>query len=139
MNNRLGIIGLCLVMALPSFSQKKEQERIANATDVLKSTIDNGLSHDVLSQSLCVAIFPSVKKVALGIGASYGRGVVVCRKGEDLSGSWTAPIMYSLDQGSLGLQLGSTATDFVLTVMNKSAVERMLNGKIKLGSDAAVA
>jgi lipid-binding SYLF domain-containing protein len=139
MKKQLGIVTLCLAVALPLFSQKKEEERLANATNVLKETLDKGLSPAVLSQAVCVAVFPSVKKVAIGIGGSYGRGVAVCRKGEELSGSWTAPVMYSLDQGSLGIQLGSTSTDFVLVVMKKAAADRMLNGKTKLGSDAAVA
>jgi len=84
-------------------------------------------------------IFPSVKKVAVGIGGSYGRGVLVCRKGADMNGDWGAPAMYKLDQGSIGVQLGSTATDFVLVVMNKTGAEQILNGKTKLGANAAAA
>jgi lipid-binding SYLF domain-containing protein len=86
-----------------------------------------------------VLIYPSVKKVALGFGASYGRGELVCRKGSDMKGEWGAPAMYSLDQGSVGLQLGSTATDFVLVVMNQKGADQILNGKTKLGSNAAAA
>jgi lipid-binding SYLF domain-containing protein len=47
--------------------------------------------------------------------------------------------MYKLDQGSIGVQLGSTATDFVLVVMNKKGAEQVLNGKTKLGANAAAA
>jgi len=65
--------------------------------------------------------------------------VLVCRKGEKMSGAWGAPVMYSLDQGSLGIQLGSTATDFVLVVMHDKGVDAILNGKTKLGADAAAA
>jgi lipid-binding SYLF domain-containing protein len=78
-------------------------------------------------------------QVAIGIGGSYGRGELVCRKGSDMSGSWGAPAMYALDQGSLGVQLGSTATDFVLVVMSHKGVEQILNGKTKLGGNAAAA
>ena len=45
--------------------------------------------------------------------------------------------MYALDQGSLGVQLGSTATDFVLAVMHNKGVDAILNGKMKLGANAA--
>jgi len=137
--NPLRITLLCVASTSLLFPQQKENERLRNSADVLKQTLDEGLSPAVLSQSICVAIFPSVKKVAIGIGTSYGRGVLVCRKNEDLAGAWTAPVMFALDQGSLGLQLGSTATDFVMTIMKKAAAERALNGKTKLGSDAAVA
>jgi lipid-binding SYLF domain-containing protein len=47
--------------------------------------------------------------------------------------------MYSLDQGSIGVQLGSTSTDFVLVIMSQKGAEQILNGKTKLGSNAAAA
>jgi SH3 domain-containing YSC84-like protein 1 len=56
-----------------------------------------------------------------------------------MDGAWGAPAMYSLDQGSLGIQLGSTATDFVLVVMHDKGVDAILSGKTKLGADAAAA
>ena len=136
---RAGILMLCLAVSSPLFAQKKEDDRITNSTYVLKQTVDNGLSHSILSQATCVAVFPSVKKVAIGIGSSYGRGVLVCRKGLEPTAHWTAPVMFSLDSASIGIQLGSTATDFVLTVMTKTAADEMINGKTKLGSNATVA
>ncbi len=56
-----------------------------------------------------------------------------------MNGAWGAPAMYSLDQGSVGLQLGSTATDFVLVVMNQKGADQILSGKTKLGGNAAAA
>ena len=56
-----------------------------------------------------------------------------------MTGAWGAPVMYSLDQGSLGVQLGSTETDFVLVVVKQKGVDQILNGKMKLGTDAAAA
>src|SRR5271155_6090883 len=100
---------------------------------------DKGLPKSILNSAECVLIFPSVKKVAIGIGGSYGRGALICRKGATMNGSWGAPAMYKLDQGSIGLQLGSTATDFLLVVMNQKGADQILNGKTKLGSNAAAA
>jgi lipid-binding SYLF domain-containing protein len=126
---------------LPLFAQKKEDERLQNSANVMKELIqgDKGLPPRILSQAKCVLVFPSVKKVAVGIGGSYGRGVLVCRQGTKMDGAWGAPAMYSLDQGSLGIQLGSTATDFVLVVMHDKGVDAILSGKTKLGADAAAA
>jgi SH3 domain-containing YSC84-like protein 1 len=141
MKIKLTTLGLCLAIAFPLFAQKKEDERLENSASVMKELLqgDKGLPVSVLNQAKCVLVFPSVKKVAIGIGGSYGRGVLVCRKGEKMSGAWGAPVMYSLDQGSLGIQLGSTATDFVLAVMHDKGVDAILNGKTKLGADAAAA
>lgn len=141
MKTKLLVLGLCFAVAFPLLAQKKENERLANSATVMKELTegDKGLSTHVLDQSMCVLVFPSVKKVAIGIGGSYGRGVLVCRKGSAMKGGWGAPVMYALDQGSIGLQLGSTATDFVLVVMHNKGVDAILNGKMKLGADAAAA
>ncbi|MGD0542800.1 MAG: lipid-binding SYLF domain-containing protein [Candidatus Acidiferrales bacterium] len=135
------VFALCLAVASPVFAQKKEAERLDNSATVLRELLvgSSGLPTSILDQADCVVIFPSVKKVAVGIGGSYGRGVLVCRKGADMNGDWGAPAMYKLDQGSIGVQLGSTATDFVLVVMNKKGAEQILNGKTKLGANAAAA
>ena len=141
MKTRLAILGLSLVVAFPLLAQKKEDERLGNSATVMKELLqgDKGLPTNILNQAMCVLVFPSVKKVAIGIGGSYGRGVLVCRKGAKMDGGWGAPVMYSLDQGSLGIQLGSTATDFVLVVMHDKGVDAILNGKTKLGANAAAA
>lgn len=138
---KLAIFGLSLALAFPLLAQKKEDERLANSATVMKEILqgDSGLPTSVLNQAMCVLIFPSVKKVAVGIGGSYGRGALVCRKGAKMNEGWGAPAMYALDQGSIGVQLGSTATDFVLVVMDDKGVDAILNGKTKLGSNAAAA
>ena len=141
MKIKVAALGLALAGAFSLFAQTKEDERLANSASVMKELLqgDKGLPKSVLNQSLCVLVFPSVKKVAVGIGGSYGRGVLVCRKGEKMDGEWGAPAMYALDQGSLGVQLGSTATDFVLAVVHSKGVDAILNGKLKLGANAAAA
>jgi lipid-binding SYLF domain-containing protein len=136
---RMFVFALCLAAASPLPAQKKEEERIANSAKVLGELLAGDLSTHILDQADCVVIFPSVKKIAIGIGGSYGRGVLVCRKGPEMNGAWGTPAMYRLDQASIGIQLGSTATDFVLTVMNQKGAEQILNGKTKLGSNAAAA
>ena len=139
MKKRMVVCALCLAVASSVLAQKKEETRISNSADVLRQLIAGDLPKNILDQADCVVIFPSVKKVAIGIGGSYGRGVMVCRKGAEMNGEWGAPAMYRLDQASIGIQLGSTATDFVLAVMNKKGAEQILNGKTKLGTNAAAA
>ena len=137
---RMVVFALCLAVASPMFAQKKEDDRLAKSATALREIlVDQGLPTSIIDQADCVVVFPSVKKVAVGIGGSYGRGVLVCRNGADMKGDWGAPAMYKLDQGSVGVQLGSTATDFVLVVMNHHGAEQILNGKTKLGANAAAA
>jgi lipid-binding SYLF domain-containing protein len=141
MRNKFAILAICLAMASPVFAQKKQDERLAKSADALREILgsDKGLPKNILDNAVCVLIFPSVKKVAVGIGGSYGRGALVCRRGSGMDGKWAAPAMYALDQGSLGIQLGATATDFVLVVMNNKGADQILSGKTKLGANAAAA
>lgn len=141
MKIRTAALLFVLATAFSLFAQSKEDQRLANSASVMTELLqgEKGLPKNVLDQSMCVLVFPSVKKIAVGIGGSYGRGVLTCRKGEKMNGGWGAPVMYALDQGSLGVQLGSTATDFVLVVMHSKGVDAILNGKMKLGANAAAA
>ena len=141
MKTKRAILALCFVVAVPLFAQKKEDGRLANSAAVMKEMLqgDKGLPTNILNQAMCVIVFPGVKKVAVGIGGSYGRGVLVCRQGAKMDGAWGAPTMYALDQESLGIQVGSTATDFVLVIMHNRGVDAILNGKTKLGANAAAA
>ena len=47
--------------------------------------------------------------------------------------------MMALEGANIGLQLGGTATDFVLLVMNPRGADAILSSKVKLGGDAAAA
>jgi len=139
----LAIVGLMtLMLAAPApLAADAEQERLENSAQVLEEilNIPDGLPKDLLNKAECVAIMPSVKKLAIGIGGSYGKGVLVCRTGKTFTGPWGAPAMYRLEGGSIGFQLGGEATDFLLLVMNPKGAESLLKSKVKLGADAAVA
>jgi lipid-binding SYLF domain-containing protein len=128
-------------MGLPAFGQKKENERVANAGTVMQEilNIPEDIPQDVLDKADCVVVLPSVLKLAFGVGGSYGRGVMSCRKGEDFKGSWGAPSMMALEGGSFGFQLGGQATDFVLLLMSPSSAKNILNSKVKLGGDVSAA
>jgi len=130
---------VCLALTLPLSAQKKEAERLGDSAAVEQAALMGDLPLNILSKADCILVFPNVKKVAIGIGGSYGRGTLVCRGGAAMNGLWGAPAMYLLDQGSIGVQLGSTSTDFVLVIMSQKGVEQILNGKTKLGSNAAAA
>ena len=47
--------------------------------------------------------------------------------------------MYRLEGGSIGFQLGGSATDFVLLIMNPKGAKSILTSKVKMGADASAA
>src|SRR6202171_1366917 len=125
----------------PADDTKDETNRLQNAAKVIQEILDipDNIPQDVLDKARCVVVLPSVLKAAFVVGGSYGRGVMVCRKGKDFSGPWGAPAMYALEGGSFGLQIGGEATDFVILVMNDRGMNSLLHSKVKLGADASVA
>jgi lipid-binding SYLF domain-containing protein len=138
MIKRLTVLLMCVTASLPLFAQGKQAKRLADSTAVLQTILDKKeIPQNILDKAACVLIYPSVKKVGIGVGVSYGRGVLVCRSGPKMDGAWSAPVMYTLDTGSLGPQLGSTATDYVLLVMTERGADKVLSGKLKLGAGAS--
>jgi SH3 domain-containing YSC84-like protein 1 len=147
--NRISVLFAGALMMAPfSFAgnaaddnAKDEQHRLENAGTVIQEILDipDDIPQDLLDKARCVVVMPSVLKAAFVVGGSYGRGTMVCRTGKDFTGPWGAPAMYALEGGSVGLQIGAEATDFVILVMNNRGAESLLHSKVKLGGDASVA
>jgi lipid-binding SYLF domain-containing protein len=138
---------VCLITVLISSvavfaaNDEREADRVKDSGVVLKEilNIPDDIPQDLLDKAECLIILPSVKKGALGIGGSFGRGVMVCRSGEHYKGKWGAPALYALEGISIGFQVGGQATDFVLLVMNPKGAQSLLYSKVKLGADASAA
>jgi len=139
---KTAVFGIMLfLIALPALSQNKEKERLQECAAVLKEILGmpESVPQELLNRAECVVVYPSVKKIAIGFGGSYGRGAVVCRSGKGFNGPWSTPAMFALEGGSFGLQLGGQATDFLLLVMNPKGAESIMGSKVKLGADASAA
>jgi lipid-binding SYLF domain-containing protein len=135
------VVCLGLVAAAPLFAGNKEQSRLENTGVVMQEIMNTpeNIPQEVMEKAKCVVVFPSVLKAAFAVGASYGRGAMVCRTGKDFRGPWGAPAMYALEGGSVGFQIGGQATDLVLLIMNDRGASSILDSKVKLGADASVA
>src|SRR6266404_3317345 len=138
----VGILALApLSFAKDADKAKAEQDRLRNADTVLKEIlkVPDNIPQDLIDKARCVVVMPSVLKAAFVVGGSYGRGTMVCRTGKDFTGPWGSPAMYALEGGSVGLQIGGEATDFVFLVMNDRGAGSLLRTKVKLGADASIA
>jgi SH3 domain-containing YSC84-like protein 1 len=141
---RFMVTAVCLTLVSgAAYAQKlnKEQKRLEESGVVLQEVLNvpENIPHELLEKAECVIVIPSVKKLAFGIGADYGRGAMVCRTGEKFRGPWGAPAMYALEGGSIGVQIGGEETDLILLVMNDRGMESILSSKVKLGADASIA
>jgi lipid-binding SYLF domain-containing protein len=137
MKNNLLLALLVTLVTVPVVAQTKFDDRLTESTSVLKQMAKpDAIPKSALDKAKCVLVFPSVTKVGIGIGVTYGRGVLVCRTGLKMDGHWSAPAMYRINVGSLGVQLGSSSTDYVLLIGNQQSAIKILSGKLKLGADA---
>jgi SH3 domain-containing YSC84-like protein 1 len=136
-----GVILGMATLGAQNKEQNKEQTRLGECGEVMEEVLNvpENIPQDLLDKAECVIVIPSMKKFALGIGGSYGRGAMVCRTGQGFKGVWSAPAMYTIEGASVGFQIGGQATDLVLLVMNRKGVNALLGSKVKLGANASVA
>jgi lipid-binding SYLF domain-containing protein len=132
---------LSLCPRLAAATGDQERDRLKESGQVMKEILGTpeDIPQNLLNKAECVIVLPSVKKVAVGIGGSYGRGVMTCRGGADFDGPWSTPTMMESTGGNFGLQIGGQATDFVILVVNPRGARNMMHSKVKLGADASVA
>jgi lipid-binding SYLF domain-containing protein len=116
-----------------------ETRRLKRASEVfteIMATPDKGIPVNLLDKAECVAIVPGMSKGGIGVGGRYGKGIVMCRKGDR---SWTAPSFLTVEGGSFGLQLGFEKVDLIMLVMNRHGMDALIGDKFTVGADAAAA
>ncbi|MFQ5778587.1 MAG: lipid-binding SYLF domain-containing protein, partial [Terriglobia bacterium] len=138
LHGTLASLLVLLVAASWAQAKSKEEKRLENSGRILQEVlgIPEGVPQELLDKAECVGVIPSVKKFALGIGGSSGKGAFVCRTGKNFTGRWSAPAMYKLGGVNIGIQLGGQATDFIFLIMNPKGVDSLLKSKFKLSGDA---
>jgi lipid-binding SYLF domain-containing protein len=114
----------------------KRLDASAQVLNEIMATPDKAIPDKVMSDAKCVAVIPSMVKVAVVFGGNHGKGVATCRTE---SGRWSAPAPVTITGGSWGLQLGGQAVDLVMIVTNEDGMQHLLSSKFKLGADASAA
>src|SRR5690349_9124530 len=112
------------------------EKRIQNAATVLDeimSVKDKAIPDKIMSDADCIAVVPSMVKIAIGIGGNHGKGVATCKT----PNGWSAPAPFTITGGSWGLQIGGQAIDLVMLVMNQKGMDALLSSKFKVGADAS--
>jgi len=121
-------------------SKADDEETLRNAASVLQAMLStDSVPRSVLGKADCIIILPSVKKFAVGIGGTGGRGPISCREGNGYTGRWSPPAMYQIGGASAGFQVGGKSSDIVIAIMAPGAVDKVLNSKVKVGTDVSAA
>jgi len=112
-------------------------EESARIMHEIMGTPDKGIPQDLLNKAHCVVIVPSLKKGAFIVGGQYGKGFTICRRGAGMG--WGAPGAVIVEGGSFGFQIGGSATDVVMLIMNEHGMRELDKDKFTLGGDASIA
>src|SRR3974390_841949 len=136
------VLSICSMCMSVSWAADKEQSDIAKRIDAsakvlneIMATPDKAIPDKVMRDAKCIAVIPSMVKIAIGFGGNHGKGVATCRT----DAGWSAPAPITITGGSWGLQLGGQAVDLVMVVTNQSGMDHLLSSKFKLGADASAA
>jgi len=141
------VAALTAALALPAVSRAadsdgkdrsdidKRIEASANVLNEIMGTPDKAIPDKIMRDSKCIAVIPSMIKIAVGFGGNHGKGVATCRT----DNGWSAPAPITITGGSWGLQLGGQAVDLVMVVTNDQGMQHLLSSKFKLGADASAA
>jgi SH3 domain-containing YSC84-like protein 1 len=114
------------------------QKRLQSAAEVLQQITtgkDKTIPETIMSSAECVAVIPSMVKIAFGFGGEHGKGVATCRTAH----GWSAPVPISITGGSWGLQIGGEAVDLVLLSMHEKGMDDLLSSKFKIGAGVSAA
>ncbi len=130
----VALLGSTLAWADSAASRLAESATILNE---IMATPDQGIPEDLLKSAYCVVIVPSVKNVGFVVGGKYGRGFATCR--QDTHAGFGAPAAIRIEGGSVGFQIGASATDLVMLLMDQRSISGLLSSKFTLGAGAEVA
>jgi lipid-binding SYLF domain-containing protein len=117
-----------------------EARRVADAATVLEEIMaasDNAVPRAIIENAEGIAVFPSLIKGGIVVGAQRGRGVLSVR--DKATGGWSSPAFLTVTGGSIGAQFGAQAIDLVLVINNQRGLEQLVKNQFKIGADAAVA
>ena len=134
----LAIVPLAIgpLLANENENEKRLDEAAAVFSEVM-ATPDKGIPQDLLANAHCIVIVPGLKTAAFLVGAKYGKGYLSCRKKNGVG--WSAPGTVRIEGGSVGFQIGGSATDLIMLVMSERGADKLLSSKFTLGAEGSVA
>jgi SH3 domain-containing YSC84-like protein 1 len=104
--------------------------------DELTRAGDNAIPDYILERAEAVVVIPSFTRGGLLIGGEHGKGILSVRNRQ--MKTWSPPTFVEMTGGTFGLQVGVESVDLVLLVMNRGAVDQLLQDKFTFGGTASV-
>jgi lipid-binding SYLF domain-containing protein len=120
-------------------ASKNEAAAVKHVNDavavVRRMESECGMSN-LLQQAKGIFIVPTYGRVALGVGGSGGKGVLLAKRG---NGEWSDPAFYNVGGLSVGAQAGAEGGPIVLVLNNDKALNRFMEkNNFSLSADAGL-
>jgi lipid-binding SYLF domain-containing protein len=135
-------LALAVLVARPLAARDSAESRetLMKSIDVMDALVsgpDAQIPEYVLERAEAIVIIPQLAKGGFIVGAEHGTGVMSVR--DRAANTWSIPSFVKLTGGSIGWQIGFTSVDLVLVVVNKDAIDELLENEFTLGANASVA
>lgn len=132
-------LGLAVVAPVIAIAGPAEDDRARNALRVLQDIQkipESSIPDKLLDEARAIVVVPDALKIGLVIGGRRGHGLLAVKNPD---GTWSQPSFVKLTGGSIGFQAGLQSADIVLVFRSDRGLDSIVNGKVTLGADAAVA
>ena len=138
---RKGLV-IALAAALSSSAARADEQQ--NLVDRARITLDSfidapamGEMRELMARARAVLVIPQMLKAGFVVGGAGGSGVLLAR--DPKADDWSEPAFYTLGAGSVGLQIGASASEVVMVVLTERGLDAILKNKVKLGADLSAA
>jgi lipid-binding SYLF domain-containing protein len=135
----LFLLTTLILSATPAAAQVDQEKTVNNAASTIERLkIDNNFQKgygDALQHSRAVLIVPDLYKGGFIFGGQYGNGVLLAHQPD---GSWSAPAFFTMEGGSLGLQIGLESSSILFIINTDKALHAILANQFKFGGDAGI-
>jgi lipid-binding SYLF domain-containing protein len=136
---RLSLALAALLAANVTLAGEREDVRAGDALRVveqIQGIPDAAIPDRLLDDARAIVVVPDTIKAGFIFGGRRGLGLMAVKSAD---GTWSNPVFVKLAGASFGLQAGVQSADVVLVFRNDRSLESLVNGKITLGADAAIA
>jgi SH3 domain-containing YSC84-like protein 1 len=135
---------IVVVTAMAVHAARARADEQQNLVDKARITLDSfadepGMTEmrNLMTHASAVLVVPQFLRAGFIFGGAGGSGVLRARDAK--TGEWSEPAFYTMGAGSVGLQIGASASEVVLVIMTDRALNAILKSKIKLGGDVSAA
>ena len=122
------MLRICAILSAALLALAAHPARADDYSDTIKVFRGAGQSAKLFGSSYGYAVFPTIGKGGIGVGAAHGSGRVYA-KGAHVGDT-------SMTQLTVGLQLGGQAYSQIIFFQNKAAFDNFTSGNFEFGAQA---